>query len=118
MFFRRVLLTTLLLLASALSTNVLAATAVCTGKVERLAYHQPDGLFIKLSSTNIIKMCDLKAQFYRTSPESCQLIASLATMARATDKSLQIYVDNAPEANCLSMVSWFSADMRFVELLP
>jgi hypothetical protein len=94
-----------------------AATAVCTGAVERIAYHQPDGLYLKIADSGIMKVCDPQQAFFRTSPESCKLIATLATTARATDKQIQIYVDNAPDANCSSIPSWFGADVRFVELL-
>jgi len=107
----------ILFLISALSLSVAAETAICTGKVEKIAYHQPDGFYLKLGGSGIMKICDPQTKVYRTSPESCKLIVSLATTARATDKSLQIYIDNAPGTSCSSITAWHSADVRFVELL-
>ncbi|MEC4729053.1 hypothetical protein HWQ46_26425 [Shewanella sp. D64] len=107
----------IVLIFSLLTSNVMAATAICTGKVDRLAYHQPDGLYLRVADSGIMKVCNPQVKFYRTSPESCKLIATLATTARATDKSVQIYIDNAPGTNCSSITNWFSADIRFVELL-
>ncbi len=103
------------LIITSASSN--ADTAVCTGAVSRLAYHAPDGLYLAIGSTNIIKVCSPQVQFYRTSPESCKLIASIATTARATRKELKIYVDNAPTSSCSDITSWFGADIRYVELL-
>lgn len=107
----------IILTFSLFSLNALAATAVCTGKVERIAYHQPDGLYLKVADSGIMKVCSPQINFFRTSPENCKLIASLATTARATDKKIQIYIDNAPGTECSSVKNWFSADIRFVELL-
>jgi len=93
-----------------------AATAVCTGTVSRLAFHVPDGLYLAIGSTKIFKVCSPQVEFYRTSPESCKLIASIATIARATGKQLQIHIDNAPTTSCSDITDWFEADIRFVEL--
>ena len=95
----------------------LSATASCTGPVTRLAYHQPDGLYLAIGNTTIFKVCNLNGQFKRTSAESCQMIASYALTARATGKSLNIYIDNAPSESCLAITDWFEADVRFVELM-
>jgi len=101
---------------SLISLNVIAETAVCTGSVEKIAYHQPDGFYLKLGGSGIMKVCNPQTKYFRTSSESCKLIASLATTARATGKNLQIYVDNAPSTSCSSITDWFGADIRFVEL--
>ena len=101
-----------------ISVSANSATAICTGTVTRLAYHAPDGLYLAVGNTTIFKVCSPQVKFHRTSPESCKLIASLATMARATGKHLQIYVENAPTTSCADIKSWFGADVRFVELKP
>lgn len=97
--------------------NASAETAICTGSVERLAYHQPDGLWLALGSTPIFKVCSPESLFKRTSPENCRFIASLVTTARATGKNLSVYIDNAPTTSCSDIPNWFEADVRFVELL-
>ncbi|WHI52980.1 hypothetical protein P3339_09525 [Microbulbifer sp. MLAF003] len=66
----------------------------------------------------MMKVCDPVAQYYRTGAESCKLIATLATTARATGKNLKITLDNAPSSSCSSISEWFGADVRFVELMP
>ncbi|WP_020411171.1 hypothetical protein [Microbulbifer variabilis] len=91
---------------------------ICTGPVERLAYHQPDGLYLAIGSTGLFKACSSEAQFKRTGPESCKLLASLATTARATGKDIRVYIDNAPTANCADITDWHAADIRFFELMP
>lgn len=100
-----------------ISASTTAATAVCTGTVSKFAYHAPDGLYLAIGSSNIFKVCSPQVKFYRTSSESCKLIASIATTARATGKELQVYVDNAPTTSCSSITAWFGADIRYVELL-
>jgi hypothetical protein len=104
----------IVLIITSISAN--AATAVCTGTVTRLAFHVPDGLFLAVGNTKIFKVCSPQVAFFRTSPESCKLIASIATTARVTGKELQIYVDNAPTTSCSDITAWFDADIRFVEL--
>ncbi len=99
------------------SWNVIAETAVCTGQVTRLAYHAPGGLYIAIGDSNIFKICDPEVAFNRTTPENCKMISSFLTTARATGKSIKVYVDNAPTTSCSDITAWFSADIRYVELL-
>lgn len=106
----------ILLVLAALSFALNAETAVCTGNVNRIAYHAPDGFYLAIGNTTIFKVCSPQNQYFRTSPESCKLIASLATTARATGKELQVYIDNAPTTSCTDITAWFGADVRFVEL--
>lgn len=95
-----------------------AETAICSGLVTNVAYHAPDGFFVGVEGMNIIKVCSPQETFFRTGSESCKLIATLATTARATGKHLQLYIDNAPSTSCQDITPWFSADIRFVQLMP
>jgi hypothetical protein len=109
------LLASFLLLSSSF---IYAETAICKGKVQALAYHQPDSLYLAVGDSPIMKICSLKEQYFRTSPESCRFIASEALSARALDKEVEIYVDNAPTTLCSQIGAWSGADVRFVSLLP
>jgi hypothetical protein len=111
----KILLTCLLSLFS--FTLTAKETAICTAKVTRLAYHNPDGLYLAIGSSKIFKVCSLKNQFFRTSPESCKMILSIALTAKITGRTLRIYIDNAPTTICADIIAWYRADVRFVELL-
>lgn len=99
------------------SLPAIAETAICTGPVKTFAYHQPDGLYLAIGDSNIMKVCSPKELFFRTSPESCRLIASQALTPRSLGKSLIVYVDNASSTSCSQITNWFAADVRYVELL-
>jgi hypothetical protein len=106
----------LFVVLTVLSISANAVTAVCTGTVSRLAYHAPDGLYLVIGNSTIFKVCSPQVQVHRTSPESCKMIASLATTAKITGKQLQVVIDNAPTTSCADITDWFSADIRFIEL--
>lgn len=111
----RILILVLACLFSSLA-SAQSYTNICVGEVERIAYHQPDGLYLKVGNSGIMKICSPEGQYYRTGPESCKLIATLATTARATGKQLEIYIDESPFASCESIPDWSGANVRFVEL--
>lgn len=93
-----------------------AATAVCTTTVSYLANHAPGGVFVQLTGYNIWKVCDLDAQFFRTTPANCRHIFAMLSVAFTQDKTVQVYVDNAPSTDCSSIGSWFDADVRYVRV--
>lgn len=109
------LILSLLMLVS--SVNLHAETAVCAGAVTRLAYHQPGGLYMAVGGSNIFKVCDPESLHKRTTPENCKMIASFASTARVSGKSVKVLIDNATTTSCLDIAAWFAADVRFVELL-
>lgn len=106
----------LLVIALCFSAIVQAETAICTGEVKRIAYHAPNGFYLAVGESKLFRVCSMQTVSPLMSADSCKLIATLATTARATGKQLQIYVDNAPSTSCADITEWFLADVRFVEL--
>ena len=105
------------LFISLMAFNAMAESLTCTGKVERIAYHQPDSFYLKVGDSAIMKVCDAQEKFFRTNPEGCKLIISLATTARATNKDVGLTIDNAPSSSCSSISNWAQVDVRFFEIL-
>lgn len=95
-----------------------ADTAVCTGKITNMASHAPGGLFLSLEGTNLFKVCDFDASQHGISPAACRHFAGLAMMAFTTEKTVVIYVDNAPTTACSSIPSWHTSNTRYFHVHP
>lgn len=108
---------TMIFLAVILQTTLVkeafSATAICSGKVTQIANHSPGGFYVRVGSSNLIRACSFDEQSYRVTPESCKSMMAMAMMARATDKNVTFYIDNAPTTDCASAPNWFGADTRY-----
>ena len=113
------------LLAIFVSFSVRAGTAVCSGTVQVLAYHQPGDLFVRLSSMNVsVLICNLNSDWVvpgslsgNTPPASCRALhASLLTakMAGTTISSMYFDGDQVP-GSCNSFASWTRVNVRYFE---
>ncbi len=107
----------ILLLATFHSISSFAGSVYCTGKLTDVAYHEPGGLYLTIGSNKIFKVCDPSAQFFRTNPENCKMVLSMALAVRMSNKQITVLVDNAPGSDCASIPSWFGADVRFVNVV-
>jgi hypothetical protein len=106
----------LIILLALFSANVFSATANCSGYITRLSYHTPDSLYIKVADAGITKVCSFNEQFFQTSGEGCDALASMATAAHAQKKSVFMIVDNAPTTLCSSITDWSNSNVRFFEV--
>ena len=98
-----------------------AATVVCSGKVETLAYHASNKLMIKLSSMNApVFFCSPDSEWVvtgtsaKTGPETCQALYATFLSAKVsgeTIKNMYFDGDQVPAA-CNSWASWQSANIR------
>lgn len=107
-----------LLLCALPATSLHAATAVCVGKVLAIANHTPGGLFLQIEGATLVKVCDFDANQFSVTPNNCRHLASLASMAYAMDKQIQIYIDNAPSTVCSAIPPWHTSDTRYFHLYP
>ncbi len=98
---------------SLISAFAFSATAICEGKIAALSNHVPGGVHVSLEGKNVIKLCNPEQQLYRTTPENCKQIYSMAAMAFAADYEVLFYVDNAPTTSCSDIQSWHAADLRY-----
>jgi len=104
------------------STNLNAATVICSGTVEELAYHAPNSFMVRLSSMNKpVFFCNPDKEFsvsgtsYVTGPESCKVLYSTflsAKVAQKTINSMYFDGDQVP-ASCNDWGDWKSANIRY-----
>jgi hypothetical protein len=90
-----------------------ADTAVCIGKLTKVANHANLGLHVVIESYPIVSICSFNASQFRITPEDCKHMASLAAIAFATDTPVVLYVDNAPTTNCADIPNWHVSDTRY-----
>lgn len=113
----------ILILISALiaTTPAKAATVVCSGTVDFLAFHANDVLLIQLSSMNTaVQYCSLNQDWtvapgYTTTPATCKALLATFTTAKAMGSVLSsVYFDgpNVPSV-CNGWASWTSANIRY-----
>lgn len=107
-----------LTIALLFSTAVQADTTICLGKVKAISIHKPNNLYVSVGDSELFKICSLQDTYNSTSPEGCKAIFSLISSAKAMQKDIKIYVDNAPTTSCSSITKWFSADVVYVEQQP
>jgi hypothetical protein len=95
-----------------------ADTAVCTGSLTLVANHANgiNGLYVAFSGSNRIRVCSFTATQFTVTPEDCKHMASLASLAFATDTTVIFYIDNAPSTECASVPAWHIANTRFFAL--
>ena len=104
-----------------------AATVVCSGTIQELAYHQPGRLIIKLSSMNTgVTFCSSDNDWKvagslvdgPTTPTSCMLLYSTFLSIKASGTSIKsMYFDgDAVPANCASFKDWGAANLRYFNL--
>jgi hypothetical protein len=95
------------------SQQTLAATAVCTGPVTQIAYHVPDGLYLKIGTSAIFKVCSYNAAQFRVTPEGCRAMTAMALSAKLLGTVATLYVDNAPTTICQDIPSFHVSDTRY-----
>ena len=119
---RHILLPALL---AVVATQARAATVVCGGTVETLAYHQPGLLMLRLSNMNVpVFICSADEDWSPagslagvTSPATCRtLYASFlaAKLARTTINNLYLDGDLVP-GSCGGFSSWARVNLRYFD---
>lgn len=109
------------------SSNVNAATLVCSGTVTELAYHAPGVLYVRLSGMNtFVGICSTDANWGppgslsgNTTPAACKTIYGtllFAKQAGTVVSSMYFDRDELP-ASCSAFTSWTNVNLRFVHFL-
>jgi hypothetical protein len=115
------------LLLSLCAHSAQSATVICSGTVAQLSYHQPEKLFLKLSSMNYeVAVCSTDSEWIvpgstsgNTSVSACKTIyATLlaAKLSGVTISNLYLDGDQVP-ASCSTFASWTSVSLRYMNLL-
>ena len=118
-FFHRTIHSVLL---SACVINANAGTLTCVGTVEKLAFHSPGRLMLKLSSMNTpVFICSTDAEWivpgsgYSTTTAACKALYATFLAARTTGGTLD-YIhfdgDQVP-ASCATWPGWANANVRY-----
>ena len=119
----RKILAAALALTTAAQTH--AATVVCDGTVEQLAFHANGQLMLRLSSMNApVFFCSPDSDWvvagagYVTAPGSCKTMYATFLSARLTGKPIAgIYFDgNEVPASCTGWPAWTRANIRYFVL--
>lgn len=109
----------LVLFSSVLFSQVcIADTATCIGPVVQLTNQVPDGFFLKLADSGLMKMCNPEVDTFLVTPQNCKHIASLASLAYATGKNLTVTIANSPGPNCADIPDGLGADVSYVGIDP
>lgn len=95
-------------------TPLQAATAVCTGAVTAFASHVPGGVYVGVAEAPLMRVCVPGTTLFRTNSDNCKHYIAMLTLAFAMNKSVSIYIDNAPGESCASIPPWYDADVRFI----
>lgn len=90
-----------------------AATAVCTGPVTQIAYQVPDGLYVKIGTGSIIKVCSFDVSQSSVTPAGCRAMTAMALSAKLLGTDATLYVDNAPTTNCVDIPNWHVSNTRY-----
>lgn len=92
-----------------------ADTAVCSGKLTKLANHANggNGLYVVVGDSTIIRVCSFTASQFTVTPDDCKHMASVAALAYATGDTVTFYIDNAPSTVCSAVPGWFVANTRY-----
>tara|TARA_R110002072_G_scaffold33030_8_gene100244 strand:+ start:101 stop:472 length:372 start_codon:yes stop_codon:yes gene_type:complete len=108
-----------------ISINSVAATVVCSGTVDALAYHGNNKLMVKLSSMNApVFFCSPEFEWaptgttYKTGPETCKTLYSTFLAAKMSGKTINsMYFDgDQVPATCSSWGNWKQANIRYFSL--
>jgi hypothetical protein len=102
-----------ILLLFGFSQQVAAATAVCIGPVTQIAYQVPDGLYIKIGTGSIIKVCSYDVSQSSVTPAGCRAMTAMAISAKLLGTDATLYVDNAPTTNCVDIPNWHVSNTRY-----
>jgi len=101
-----------------MATLSFAEVVTCTGKVNQLSNDVPDGFFMSVADSGVIKICNPEQDSHSVTPQNCKHIASLAALAYATGKNLTVTVDNAPTTQCAGLPDDHDSDISYVGILP
>jgi hypothetical protein len=104
------------------ASSTQAGTAVCSGTISSLSWHQPGLVFLRLSSMNApYIVCDLAADhvvpgaiYQVTTPAQCKtLLAQLLTAQAANRPVGAVYFDgDAVNPSCSDVPNWVRASLR------
>jgi hypothetical protein len=109
-------------LAALVASNAPAATVVCEGTVEQVAFHANGNLMLRLSSMNTpVFFCSPDADWNVagagnvTAPGSCKAMYATFLAARLSRTPIAgIYFDgDAVPASCTSWPGWTRANIRY-----
>ena len=107
------------------SLSTYAGTVVCSGKVDKVAYHGNNKLMVKLDSMNKpVFFCNPEAEWtvsgtsYKTGPETCKVMYSTFLAALMSDKTIHaLYFDGDDvPATCAEWGDWKNASLRHYSL--
>jgi hypothetical protein len=113
------------LLAIALTVSNMANAAtdsvVCSGKIETLAIHGTDRVFLQLQGMNtVVQICSLGVTMGTTYPvtaQQCKPSYGALMFALATDRTMSIHFDNVVTGtNCTNFVAYEVATARNIAL--
>lgn len=113
------------LLTMALSVSSVANAAtdsiVCSGKIDTLAIHGTDRVFLQLQGMNtVVQICNLGATVGTTYPvtaQQCKASYAALMFALATDRTMSIHFDNVVTGtNCTNFVAYEVATARNIAL--
>ena len=100
----------------------LAGTVVCSGTVDKVAFHASDKLMLRLSSMDAgVFICSFSSVWsvsgtsYTTAPETCKAFHSMLLSAQALGthiNSMYFDGDQVPAA-CNQWGAWKSANIRY-----
>lgn len=109
------------------ATSARAATVICGGTVQKLAYHQPGQLMLQLSSMNYpVFICSTDGDWVvpgslagNTSPSTCKALYATFLTAKASGSTLSsVYFDgDGLPSSCNSFAPWTRVNLRYFDLL-
>jgi hypothetical protein len=110
------------LAAAAHAIQCQAATVVCSGTVEQIAYYNPGLIMVRLSSmNNPVFICSTDAPFtepnagYATTVQACKVLYAGLLTAKTTNSPIQaMYFDAATvPSTCATWPAWAYAQVRY-----
>jgi hypothetical protein len=114
------------LLALVLAQTAQAGSLNCTGTIAQLAYHQPDTLYIRLTSMNtVVSICSVDVVWVipgslagNTSVSACKTMYAALLAAKVADRSVNVFLmdGDAVPASCTGFAAWTSVNVRYWEL--
>jgi hypothetical protein len=122
---RRIRSMVLTVVVGCASINAYSGTVVCSGTVVRLAYHQPDAIFVQLSSMNTpVLICSMDVEWVvpgtlagNTSVSACRAMYAALLSAKLADRPINVFYmdgDTVPAA-CGAFASWTRVNVRYWE---
>ncbi len=99
------------------SQQSLAAQAVCVGPISQIT--QSNGkviIFVGAGSQIGINICSLDTTMNLTTPAQCKSYLNQIYLAYALQKTVDLWIMNAPTTSCSSITNWFAADVQIIQM--